>query len=480
MNKNSKFKRLHLNARDPHLSHEGQGRITRRFFVALAMAGGVAACTSPAPWPSYTPGHPNTAGLSDTSNSEPDTTLTYYHDIQPIIESRCVECHNPSGIAPFAFQKPSDVTSRSALISSVVSSKTMPPWPPNDSCNSYERDRSLSNDQIDTITRWVAGGAPVGDPSTQVTAQVPTGLSRVDLSLKMPEPFTPNETPDDYRCFLIPWTPMTPQYVTGLGITPGDPHIVHHAVVFVAPPSEVAEYQALDTNQDGPGWTCFGGPGVKELPQWLGAWAPGTTGADFPAGTGILVQPGSQLVLQIHYNTANTPPAPDQTSVAIELESKVTTPAALIPFTDHSWMKGGMPIPAGSPDTTYNYEADITRSASSLSAGVLADNVPLKIYGAGLHMHTRGSQINTRINRQSGTEDCLLDIPAWDFNWQGTYTFSTPTLFNPGDQIYLECHWNNTAANQPYVDGMQVKPTNLNWGETTEEEMCLDLLYLSQ
>jgi len=448
--------------------------------AAVVLAAGVAACASPAPWPSYTPGHPSAVGPSNASGGVPATTLTYYHDIQPIIEGKCVECHNPGGIAPFAFQKPSDVTSRSALIGSVVSSRTMPPWPPSDSCNAYERDRSLSSDQIDTLTSWVAGGAPVGNPSTQVTAPVPKGMSHVDLTLEMPASFTPNETPDDYRCFLIPWTPTTPEYVTGLGITPGDPHIVHHAIVFIAPPSQVAEYQALDTNEDGPGWTCFGGPGGPGLPQWLGTWTPGTTGADFPAGTGILVQPGSQLVLQVHYNTANTPPAPDRTSVAIELASQVSTPAALIPFTDPSWVKGGMPIPAGSPDVTYNYAADITRDASKASSGVLADDVPLKIYGTGLHMHTRGTEINTHINRKGGSTDCLLDIPSWDFNWQGTYTLGTPTVFDPGDEIYLECHWNNTAANQPYVDGVQVKPSDLNWGETTEEEMCLGLLYLSQ
>jgi hypothetical protein len=454
---------------------------TREILLAgVVLAGGVAACTSPAPWPSSTPVHPSVEGPSNPSDAEPRTKLTYYHDIQPIIEGKCVECHKPNGIAPFAFQKPSDVTSRSALISSVVSSKAMPPWPPSDSCNAYERDRSLSSDQIDTLTSWIAGGAPVGDPATQVKAQAPEGLSHVDLNLEMPKAYKPNESPDDYRCFLIPWTQKRRQYVTGLGITPGDPHIVHHAIVYVAPPNQVAEYQALDTNKGGPGWTCFGGPGVEGLPQWLGAWAPGATGADFPAGTGILVEPGSAIVLQVHYNTANTPPALDRTSVAVELASEVTTPAALVPFADPSWLKGNMPIPAGSTDTTYNYAADITRVASKLSVGVLADDVPLKVYGAGLHMHTRGTQINTRINRKGGSSDCLLDIPSWDFNWQGIYTLATPTVFNPGDEAYLECHWNNTAANQPYVDGMQVKPSKLNWGETTEEEMCLDLLYLSQ
>jgi hypothetical protein len=139
-----------------------------------------------------------------------------------------------------------------------------------------------------------------------------------------------------------------------------------------------------------------------------------------------------------------------------------------------------MPIPAGAPDTTYNYSVDLTQGVNKVSVGVLSDNVPLNVYAAGLHMHTRGSQIKTLINRKNGDSECLLDIPAWNFSWQGAYTLSQPAVFNPGDKIYLECHWNNTAANQPYVNGQQVAPINLNWGETTEEEMCLDVLYLTQ
>jgi hypothetical protein len=423
-----------------------------------------------------------TAGLTTVA---PTTSLTYYHDIQPIIQGKCVECHNPTGIGPFAFETPNDVISRAALISTEVASQIMPPWPPADSCNAYQRDRSLTSDQISTITTWAAGGTPLGNIADQVTASPPSGLSRVDLTMQMPASFTPNETPDDYRCFLIPWTPTTPQYVTGFGVTPGDPHIVHHAIAYIATPAQIPAYQALDTNDDGPGWTCFGGTGVGgtgvgSLPQWLGFWVPGSLGADFPTGTGILVQPGSQIVLQVHYNTANTPPAPDLTSISVELEDMVPTPAALVPFADPSWLKGNMDIAANAPDVSYSYALDITPYASELSSGVLQDNVPLNIYMAGLHMHTRGTTAVTQITRGGGGTDCLLDIPSWNFNWQGAYALAQPTPFNPGDQLYLECHWNNTAANQPYVNGVQATPMNINWGETTEEEMCLGLLYLTQ
>ena len=51
---------------------------------------------------------------------------------------------------------------------------------------------------------------------------------------------------------------------------------------------------------------------------------------------------------------------------------------------------------------------------------------------------------------------------------------------NPGDQFVLECHWDNSAANQPVLEGQRIEPRDLNWGEGTHDEMCLTGFYLTQ
>ncbi len=405
---------------------------------------------------------------------------TYYQDVQPIIQSKCVGCHNANGIGPFPLESASDVTSRSVLIRSAVASRTMPPWPPDDSCTPYARDRSLTDDQIKTLTDWVDQGAVPGDPAAQVTGQPAPGLSRVDFSLQMPEAFTPTQSPDHFRCFLVDWMPGTTKYVTGLGVRPGDPHIVHHVIAVIATPSQVAQYQALDAADPGPGWDCFGGTGGGNQAQWLAAWAPGALGTDFPPGTGVRVDPGSKIVIQVHYNTAAAAPGPDQTRIDIEVADAVDKPAWVMPFADPNWLKGNLKIPAGAPDTMYSYGIDVTPYLGLLTGGVLAGGKPATVYGAAMHMHTRGAHILGRINRGDGSQECMLDIPRWSFNWQGSYGFGTAKTINPGDELYLECHWDNTAANQPYVNGQQVPPRDLNWGETTEDEMCAEILYLTQ
>ena len=74
-----------------------------------------------------------------------------------------------------------------------------------------------------------------------------------------------------------------------------------------------------------------------------------------------------------------------------------------------------------------------------------------------------------------GTEECLLDIPDWDFQWQLQYFLEPGTyaVVEPGESVRLECTYDNSAANQPVVDGVQQEPRNVQWGEGTFDEMCL-------
>jgi hypothetical protein len=363
------------------------------------------------------------------------------------------------------------VSANAAAVAGAVSARLMPPWPPDDSCSSYAHDRSLTEAQIDTITRWASAGAPAGDPSEAPVAVADTRskLSHVDLTLAMPAPYTPETSPDDYRCFLIDWPETGTTYLTGLGVEPGLPAIVHHVIAFLAPPDQVATYEALDDADPGLGWSCFGGPGGTSLPAWLGAWVPGATGRDFPAGTGIQILPGSKVIVQVHYNTLTAKPGPDQTRILIETAASVDKRAVMFPFADPSWAKNKtMDIPPYAMDATHAFSLDPTPYIGTLTQNVLAANQPFTLYSAALHMHTLGTHAVTRIDRAGGQEECLLQIDDWSFHWQGGYDFAEPKELAPGDQLSLECHWNNP------------RPMDVNWGETTEDEMCLGVYYATE
>ena len=158
------------------------------------------------------------AACRSSGSAGDQTSPTYYQDIQPIIQAKCEGCHTPQGIGPFSLQTADEVIAQKTLNRAAVAAGVMPPWPPAASCNRFAADRSLSATQVDTITQWVDQGAALGEVKTQKTASPTVGLSRIDLSIPMPEPFTPVLSPDDYRCFLLDWAPTTPQYVTGFGV----------------------------------------------------------------------------------------------------------------------------------------------------------------------------------------------------------------------------------------------------------------------
>jgi hypothetical protein len=230
----------------------------------------------------------------------------------------------------------------------------------------------------------------------------------------------------------------------------------------------------LDDADPAPGYKCFGGPGGTA--NLLGAWAPGTRGGDFPAGTGVPVDPGSRIVLQVHYNLTTGLGPTDRTSIQVKLDSEVARHAFLLPWADPSWVNAQtMRIPAGEADVRHEftfapgpYLGLITNNR--LSAGRFT------VYAAALHQHLRGTRSRLEVRRAGGARECLLDIPRWDFHWQGGYGLKSPKIIERTDSLSIECHWDNSAGHQP--DGLA--PRDLNWGEGTGDEMCLGFFYITQ
>jgi hypothetical protein len=108
----------------------------------------------------------------------------------------------------------------------------------------------------------------------------------------------------------------------------------------------------------------------------------------------------------------------------------------------------------------------------------LAGDVPIEIHDVGLHLHNLGKSARMSIERADGSETCLLDIPRWDFHWQGNYRLAQPVTLSPGDRLKVECRWDNSPPNQPIIDGKPKVPADVTWGEGTNDEMCLGLFYM--
>jgi mono/diheme cytochrome c family protein len=407
---------------------------------------------------------------------------TYLGDVKPILDGRCAGCHRIGGIAPFSLTSYAGARAHRHEIAYAVAHRIMPPWHAKRGVRQYLNDPSLTDAQIATLVRWVKAGAPRGDRAGARTTlpSVTPKLSRVDLRVQLPEPYTPKgwlPGGDDYHCFAIPWTADATKYVTGFNAIPGVPTEVHHIIAFLAHPNDASTVDAWDAADPGPGYRCYGGAsavGAETLPvRFLSGWAPGLAGGDFPAGTGIDVAPGSRLILQVHYNLRHAHmtggPKPDRTALEFRLDDRVERLAAFLPVMDVGWMIAPptFAIPAGARQVTHAWTGDPSFMARFFAPG-LDLSKGLTVEGAILHMHTLGRTARLDVLHTDGKREPLLVIPRWDFNWQRAYYLAQPAQLAAGDQLSVRCTHTNTTKR------------TITWGESSSDEMCIGFVYLAQ
>lgn len=388
--------------------------------------------------------------------------LTYYQHTKPIFDNKCLLCHVEGGPAPMALDTYEAVKEWAPAILLAVASGQMPPWYAEPDCNEYIGDRSLTEKQVEQVVGWASGGALEGDPKKEADP-IPAEPNnfRADVTLTMAEEYTPSIVPDEYRCFIMPWPEDEATFITGVGLKPGNKQMVHHSVVYIVGPDVLPSYRDRDAADPGPGYTCFTGTGGEVGAQLVGAIEKAEAGRSFPEGTGLRVEPGSAIIIQQHYNTLITgKPEPDQSSLEFTVDANVPSPASTTWWMNALWIAGiGMDIPANDPNVTVSYSGAV--------------NSPMLLHWADLHMHTLGTGGELSVIHADGSRECLLKIDDWAFEWQETYMFRRPVVVQPGDQIYLECRWDNTAENQFIVNGERLPPQDVRWGDGSRDEMCL-------
>jgi hypothetical protein len=339
------------------------------------------------------------------------------------------------------------------LIKLMTQAREMPPWKPADGCGDFEGTRRLSQRDIDIIAQWVDSGSPEGrSEDLPAPLEFKNGWTNgePDIVLTMPQPYSPPPLQEMYRCFSIPVENAEQKFVQTVDVRPGDRATVHHVIGFI---DATGVSESLDAQEEGPGYKCFGGPGF--LPTgMLAAWAPGTRPSSLPDGVGISLPENARVVLQVHYHVHDNSPHSDQTSVGIYFSDKpVEKTLHVLPLWNDNFT-----IPAGAKDYMVRAEQTVP---------VL---FPIHAYLVGPHMHLLGKRMKVEAVLPSGQRVCLIDIPDWDFNWQGSYHFKTPIAL-PGLTRLEMTAWYDNSDDNPRNPNSPPKP--VSWGEATTDEMAL-------
>ncbi len=392
---------------------------------------------------------------------------TYFRDAKPIVDSKCIHCHVEGGIGPFPLTRWDDLFRRKHDIKRAIEKRHMPPWHAARCCAEYHDDTSLTDDELATFVRWLDDDAPIGDARDAREVKPIGGLSRVDFTAEIAEPFTPAPPPgttDETRCFLLPWTLDRDAYVTGMNPVPGERSLVHHLFLGVLEGDSLDDARALDGKDGRAGFDCtkLRGMGLGDLTVLGGS----VIGGDYPGGLGKKVPAHSTLMLNVHYSTASAPAKPDRTKIQFRVDDHAIDYRGMA-IANLAWLVGeGMRIRAGEKDAVFFYAYEPTLFTRGKTVA-LRSVMP--------HMHAFASKIVVRIIKEDGRRECLLEIPHWHMGWQQPFWFKEPKRFDPGDKLYIECHFDNSAENQPNGQA----PRDIGWGDENQD-MCAAFLSFTE
>lgn len=414
---------------------------------------------------------------------DPDAP-TFYADVLPVIAAQCQGCHSDGGIGPFDLTDYATASALAPTLSAYTASRTMPPFVADNtgSCNTFADARWLSDDEIELFAAWEAAGAPEGDATlARPEPPAPDQLVGNDIvSLMSPPAYAPIADEaggaDDYQCFLVdPGVGDTARYVTGFEVVPGNPAVTHHLIGFLVNPeastplggNNGALMQSLDdASPDQPGWNCFGAAGNGVLVEGTPVtWAPGGGAFNFPEGTGIRLDPGYRLVLQLHYNLAAGDGA-DQTEVRLSMADTVEREAVNAlddRFLATLFNGTNIEIPPGEESFVWKWQAPIREWDSRISGWE-----KVELLGMLPHMHGLGRRMQVTIH-QGDTEQCGIYVDRWDFDWQQAFMYQTPIIVDPSDQLEIVCDWDSTSKDAPTTPGLG-----------TNNEMCLLGIYAAE
>ncbi len=363
------------------------------------------------------------------------TKISYSDTIAPMLEEKCVACHQEGGIAPFAFDNYEKVKQFSGMIREAVRTDRMPPWDPDPMVGKFKDDKSLSGDQIKTLVAWVEAGAPRGegeDKLAKVKHVAPEWpLGKPDLIVDIPKYTIPATGYVDYQYPTTPNPLKEGKWLKAATAKVSQRQGVHHILSGVIPEGATEK-----------GMQAWGGA--------VGGYTVGMESTVAPDKIGSWVPAGGQFAYQMHY-TPFGKEAVSAEQIGLYFYKDGEMPDLIMretPLVDQF-----IEIPANDPAhkeiAYFNFPKDAI------------------LHTAVVHAHYRGTYSKLEILDPSGKRETILNVPFYDFNWQRMYEFDKPINIKAGSKVIATYIYDNSKRN-PANPAPNEK---IIWGDQSFEEM---------
>ncbi|MGD2134321.1 MAG: redoxin domain-containing protein, partial [Maricaulaceae bacterium] len=342
--------------------------------------------------------------------------ISYSDTIAPMLMDNCVACHSPGGIGPFAMTSYDMVRGYAPMIREVVRTRRMPPYHADPHVGEFADARRLDPEEITTLVHWIEAGAPRGqgdDPLIEGVTEAPEWpLGEPDMVVELPPFDVPASGVVEYWNPVIE-NPLTEaKWLRASTVNVGSRETVHHVL------------------------------------SPVGGYAVGAESTIAPENTGTLLEPGQPWRFQVHY-TPYGRAVTDVTRVGLyfydEAPELVNHNSVIADFT--------IEIPPGAERHEEIAYMEFPADAELISA------FP--------HAHYRGRSSSVTLRRPDGSEELILSLPNYDFNWQRAYNFAEPIQVPAGSKLIARYEYDNSPRNPANPD----PEATITWGDQSFEEM---------
>ncbi len=381
-------------------------------------------------------------------------------DAARIVETRCLGCHQQGGIAPMAFDSSQAIRPWAKAMQNSILKGTMPPWHADDATSAHlARVRALNPSEKAILLHWLADGAPSKEPFQLKAEKQPTGwqIGQPDLILRIPAFPVPASGTLQYTFLVSKLNLDKDQWIYAAEWKIDQRQLVHHINAFVRP-------SGSSYVKDAPIGKMYVASKAERAArridereidrrELLLGYEPGYVPQTWGDGRAKLIKAGSDMVFEIHY-TANGKSAIDSSELGIYFAKSAPRERVLT----ISPADSNLEIPPGES----NYKSSVT--ATLLDDATLVSLQP--------HMHLRGKAYKIELD---SPESILLNVPAYDFNWQTTYFLKNPLPLKKGAVISCTAWFDNSPNNRFNPD-----PTKtITWGDQSWEEMNVGFMEIA-
>jgi len=373
---------------------------------------------------------------------DPDNDVTFTKDVAPILQANCQVCHQPGAIGPMSLMEYQDVRRYARRITRMVEARDMPPYQydADVGIQDLKEDWRMSDDDIATISAWVAAGSPEGNP-----ADMPEPVEWPDpAEFKLADRFGAPDVIVSSEAYNVPevgqdrwWRPIVPTGVTSercIKAIETKPSVAGRAV---------AHHANSSFRVDG------------ESAGRLSEYALGKVGEIVPEGACRRIPANADVAFDIHYWPNGVEVEGDQVEVAIWLHDEDyegTHDQSLSLY----YLNGGRGF-------------DIAPHGTLMTQGFHSFDTPVRIDSWQPHGHTRLVAMSIQILRKNGRRETVSMVSNWSALWHHSHIYDDDMapLLEVGDQLILTGWYDNTEENRYNPDPDQW----VGIGDRTADEM---------